>query len=73
MALFVQLAALAAWFGALGMLVASLNAVALRLGRADEVPRYLRSRLRWWGAHNPALMLISMAVTVAGLICLANF
>ena len=73
MAMFAQLAALAAWFGLLGMLIAALNAVALRLVRADEVPRCIRPRIRWWGLHNPALMVISTATTLAALLCLAAF
>ncbi|WP_127502374.1 hypothetical protein [Actinoplanes solisilvae] len=72
MPMFAQLAALAAWFGVLGMFTASLNAVALRLVRTDEVPRYVRRRMRWWSTHNPFLMLLSTALTITALTCLAT-
>ncbi|GAA0447901.1 hypothetical protein Ade02nite_60450 [Paractinoplanes deccanensis] len=63
---FGEVAALVLRIGALGILVAVLNAVALRLVRIDEVPCCARSRIRWWGAHNPALFVVSVVLTVAG-------
>ena len=56
-----------AWFGALGLVLAGLNVVALKVVRPDDVPGYLRVRIRWWTAHNPALMLGSAVLGTAGL------
>jgi hypothetical protein len=56
-----------AWFGALGLVLAGLNVVALKVVRPDDVPGYLRVRIRWWTAHNPALMLGSAVLGAAGL------
>lgn len=68
---FAELAGLAAGLGALGLLVGALNLVALRVVRADEVPGYVRCRIRWWTAHNSTFLLASAAFTAAGLIGLA--
>jgi len=56
-----------AWFGALGLVLAGLNVVALKVVRPDDVPGYLRVRIRWWTAHNQALMLGSAVLGAAGL------
>jgi hypothetical protein len=58
-------------FGALGIITAALNIVSLRVVRVDEVPGCVQSRIRWWSAHNSAFLLISAAVTAAGLATLA--
>ena len=68
-----ELAGMVAWFGALGMLVAALNAVALRVVRPDEVPGYVRCRIQWWSAHNAAFLVCSALAAAAGLIGLAAF
>jgi hypothetical protein len=67
----VQLAQTVAWLGALGVGTAACTIVALRLVRADEVPGWVQARIRFWTAHNPAFLLVSAAVTVAGLAVLA--
>ncbi|MEV4346826.1 hypothetical protein AB0J83_20400 [Actinoplanes sp. NPDC049596] len=64
---FGELAALVLRLGVLGILVAVLNAVALRVVRPDEVPSCARGRIRWWGAHNPALFVSSVVITLIGL------
>ena len=56
-----------AWFGALGLVLAGLNVVALKVVRPDDVPGYVRVRIRWWTAHNPALMVGSTVLGAAGL------
>ncbi|MCU7724372.1 hypothetical protein ODJ79_11650 [Actinoplanes sp. KI2] len=56
-----------AWFGALGLVLAALNVVALKVVRPDEVPGYVLVRIRWWTAHNPAFMLASALLGAAGL------
>jgi hypothetical protein len=66
-----ELAVMVAWFGGLGMVVAVLNIVALRVVRLDEVPGYLRSRIRWWSNHNWPLFLISLLIGIAGLTTVA--
>jgi hypothetical protein len=66
-----QLAETVTGLGLLGLVTATLNVVALRVVRVDEVPGCVRARIRWWGAHNPAFLVISAAVTTAGLIILA--
>jgi hypothetical protein len=68
---FGQVAELVAGFGALGVLTATLNLFALRVVRIDEVPGCVQARIRWWSAHNPAFLLASAAVTVAGLVMMA--
>jgi len=60
-----------AGLGAIGVLTAGLNVVALRLVRTDEVPGCVRARIRWLIAHNPAFLLVSAAVAAAGLTTLA--
>jgi hypothetical protein len=67
----VQLAETMAGFGALGLLTASLNVVALRVVRVDEVPGCLEARIRWWSAHNPAFFVVSAVLTTLGLAGLA--
>ena len=57
-----------AWFGALGMLVAALNVVALRVVRPEEVPGHVRLRIAWWTAHNSAFLGFSALLAIAGLI-----
>ncbi|XVU29183.1 hypothetical protein ACQPZJ_19600 [Actinoplanes sp. CA-054009] len=64
---FGEVAALVLRLGVLGILVAVLNAVALRVVRIDEVPGCARGRIRWWGAHNPALFVSSLVMTLLGL------
>jgi hypothetical protein len=66
-----QLAETLIGFGLLGVITASLNLVALRVVRVDEIPGCARARIRWWGAHNAAFFLISVVVTAAGLATLA--
>jgi hypothetical protein len=66
-----QLAQTLAGFGALGMVTAALNFVALRAVRVEEVPGCVQARIRWWSAHNAAFLLISTAVTAVGLVTLA--
>jgi hypothetical protein len=56
-----------AGLGAIGVLTAALNVVALRLVRVDEVPGCVRARIRWWRAHNPAFLLVSAIVAAIGL------
>jgi hypothetical protein len=56
-----------AGLGAIGVLTAALNVVALRLVRVDEVPGCVRDRIRWWRAHNPAFLLVSAIVAAIGL------
>jgi hypothetical protein len=63
----VQLTATMAGFGALGLLTASLNVVALRVVRVDEVPGCLAARIRWWSVHNPAFFVVSAVLTAFGL------
>ena len=62
-----ELAEAVAWFGALGLVLAALNVVALKVVRPDEVPGYVLVRIRWWTAHNPALMMGSAVLGAAGL------
>jgi hypothetical protein len=66
-----ELAVMLAWFGALGMVVAVLNIVALHLVRLDDVPGYVRARIRWWSNHNWPFFLISLLLGVAGLTTVA--
>jgi hypothetical protein len=66
-----EVAALMAGLGALGMIVAGLNLVALRVVHGDEVPGFVQVRIRWWTAHNTAFLLTSAALTATGLIGLA--
>ena len=61
-----------AWFGVLGVVVAGLNFLALRVVRADEVPSCVRGRILWWGVHNVAFLLLSVLCAVAGLIGLVT-
>ena len=68
---FVQVAQLVAGLGALGLLTATLNLFALRVVRIDEVPVCVQPRIRWWSHHNPAVLLASAGVTVAGLVMMA--
>jgi len=60
-----------AGIGALGVVTAALNLVALRVVRVDEVPGPVRARILWWSAHNTAFLAASVAVTAAGLLLLA--
>jgi hypothetical protein len=60
-----------AGLGAVGIVTAVLNLVALRVVRVDEVPGCVQGRIRWWSAHNPALLVVSVMVTVVGLAVLA--
>jgi hypothetical protein len=62
-----EIAGSVAWFGALGLVLAGLNVIALRIVQPDDVPGHVRVRIRWWTAHNPALMLGSAVLGVAGL------
>jgi hypothetical protein len=66
-----ELAGMVVWFGALGMIVAALNIVALRIVRPDEVPGYVRCRIEWWSAHNSTFLLGSALLALAGLVGLA--
>jgi hypothetical protein len=68
---FAQVAGMVAGFGAIGVAIAALNIVALRVVRVDEVPSCVRGRILWWGAHNSAFLLISAVLAVAGLGALA--
>jgi len=66
-----QVAQTVARLGALGVVIAALNVVALRVVRVDEVPGCVQARIRWWSAHNPAFLVVSAVVTVVGLATLA--
>jgi hypothetical protein len=66
-----QAAATLAGCGALGVVVAALNVLALRVVRVDEVPGCVRGRIRWWDAHNSAFLAASAGLTVIGLLGLA--
>jgi len=66
-----QLAEALTRIGALGVITAMLNVVALRTVRIDEVPSCAQARIRWWSAHNSAFLMISAAVTAVGLTILA--
>ena len=66
-----ELAEVLSLLGVLGVITAALNVVALRVVRVDEVPGCVQARIRWWGAHNAAFLMISAAMTVAGLAFLA--
>jgi len=68
---FAQVAGMVAGFGAIGVAIAALNIVALRVVPVDEVPSCVRGRIAWWGAHNSAFLLISAVLAVAGLGALA--
>ena len=68
---FAQVASTVAGFGALGVLTATLNLLALRVVRIEEVPGFAQARIRWWCTHNPTFLMVSAAVTVAGLIMMA--
>jgi hypothetical protein len=57
--------------GGLGVLIAVLNMVSLRVVRVDDVPVCVQPRIRWWSAHNPAFGAASLLVLVAGLIGVA--
>jgi hypothetical protein len=65
-----QAAQTVAGLGALGVVTAALNVVALRVVRVDEVPRYVQGRIRWWSEHNPAFLALSLVVTVIGVVVL---
>jgi hypothetical protein len=67
----VQLAQAMAWLGALCLATAAVTVVALRLVRADEVPGWVRARIRFWTAYNPAFLVAGALVTTAGLALLA--
>jgi hypothetical protein len=56
-----------ALFGALGLVLASCNVVALRVVRPDDVPAYLRGRIRFWAAHNSTFMAGSAVLGAAAL------
>jgi hypothetical protein len=62
-----QLAETVAGLGALGVITATLNLVALRVVRVDEVPGCVQARIRWWSAHNSTFLVVSVVVTVVGL------
>jgi hypothetical protein len=66
-----QLAETMAVLGALGLVIAMLNLVALRVVRVDEVPGCVQPRIRWWGAHNTAFLMLSAAVAAVGVAILA--
>ena len=66
-----ELAEALSLLGVLGVITAALNVVALRVVRIDEVPGCAQARIRWWGAHNAAFLMISAAVSAAGLATLA--
>jgi hypothetical protein len=62
-----DVAAAVAWFGLLGLVLAGLNVVALRVVRPDDVPGYVRARIRFWTAHNPAFLVGSAVLGALGL------
>jgi hypothetical protein len=70
--MFAQVAKMVAAFGAIGLAVGALNVFALRAIRLEEVPGVKRGRVRWWYAHNPAFLLGSAMIAVAGLAMLAT-
>ncbi|MBU2666875.1 hypothetical protein KOI35_25520 [Actinoplanes bogorensis] len=65
---YAEVAGMVAWFGVLGMVVAGLALIAVKVVRADEVPAYVRGRIQWWTAHNAGFMLGGLVLAVAGLI-----
>ena len=56
-----------ALFGALGMVLAGFNVVALKVVEPDDVPAYVRGRIRFWTAHNSTFMAGSAVLGAAGL------
>jgi hypothetical protein len=62
-----QAASAVATVGALSLVIALLNIVALRAVRVDELPGCVQGRIRWWGAHNSAFLVLSAVLTAAGL------
>jgi hypothetical protein len=56
--------------GAIGLLAATANLLALRGLSIEEAPGCLRARLRWWGAHTPAVLVASGALTLVSLLVL---
>ena len=62
-----ELAETVAWFGALGLVLAGLNVIALKVVQPDDVPGYVRVRIRWWTAHNPAFLVGSAVLGAVGL------
>ncbi len=69
---FAQVARMVAAFGAIGLAVGALNIFALRAIRLDEVPGVKRGRVQWWYAHNPAFLVGSGVLAVAGLAMLVT-
>jgi hypothetical protein len=69
---FAQVAKMVAAFGAIGLAVGALNIFALRAIRLEEVPGVKRGRVRWWYTHNPAFLLGSAVLAVAGLAMLVT-
>ena len=67
-----QVAQTVAGLGALGVVTAVCNLVALRVVRVDEVPGCVQGRIRWWSAHNPAFLVGSAVVMAVGLLTLAT-
>jgi hypothetical protein len=59
-----------AGFGALALVVAVINVLALRVVEVEDVPACVQGRIRWWGAHNAAFLVGSTAVTAVGTITL---
>ncbi len=57
--------------GALGVMVAVVNMLSLRVVPLDDVPVCVRPRIRWWSTHNPAFGAGSLLVLIAGLIGVA--
>jgi hypothetical protein len=66
-----ELAGMLARFGIIGIAVAVVNAVALRVVRIEEVPRRAQGRIRWWSLHNRAFLFGSTALTLISLGALA--
>ena len=67
----IRLAELLALIGVIGVAVAALNVFALRAVRIDDVPGWVQGRIRWWGAHNTAVLLACAGLTVLSLGTLA--
>ncbi|MFI5897416.1 hypothetical protein ACIA5D_45725 [Actinoplanes sp. NPDC051513] len=62
-----ELAEMFALFGALGMVLAGCNVLALKVVQPNDVPAYVRARVRFWTAHNSTFMAGSAVLGAAGL------
>jgi hypothetical protein len=56
--------------GAIGLLAAAVNLLALRGITIEDVPGCVRARVRWWGTHTPAVLFVSGTLTLVSLAAL---